>query len=350
MHVRALLALALLAAGPAVAEEPCVPVKPCEVEGPAGPAREAPTDYGEQARQLFDLLSCRGGVPEGLAPAPVKAYCARQAKLAARGAEVRAALQAALQPLRPARLPSAAVFPLSDSDLLRALAAYPDARNVTMTSSRACGPPGLPAALREPGRLAAFLTAVADEGEELLRAGGGEPVRPARATGRLPALPLLLWALAVDGDEPAGLKYTRVEPGGTLRYLGATEIASMEKAAPGPFESCELAFLRAGEPAGSLPRLARNLRVELSDAALAKDPGPLMHLESKGSFAAVLAGAAAISGDGYSRLRELLLRRAVFAVSDGTGPTAEQVGQAHLVQESRPRPGAAVSLVVIRRP
>ncbi len=350
MQARAIVAVALLGALSAHAEEPCVPVKPCEVpeQGP-GQAREAPADFVEQARQLGDLLGCQGRIPEGLDPAPVKAFCARQTKLLARGAQDRAALQALLQPLRPARLPSAAVFPLSGSDLLRVLAAYPDARNMTLTSDRGCGDPRLVTSLRAPGRLAAFLSSIADQGEDLLRAVDGTSPRPGRAREQAGALPLLLWALAIDGDEPVGLKYGRIEPAGTLRYLGAGEIASMEKAAQSPFESCELAFVRRGEPAGTLPRLARNLRVDLSDAALASDPGPLMHLESKGSFVAVLAGATAVSGDGFSRLRELLLRRAVFAVSDGTGPTPEQVRQARLVQESRPRPGGA-SLVVIHRP
>jgi hypothetical protein len=82
----------------------------------------------------------------------------------------------------------------------------------------------------------------------------------------------------------------------------------------------------------------------------AADPGPLAHLDSKGSFGAVLAGAAALSGDAFSRLRELLLKRAVFTVSDGTGPTPEQVRQAGLVEESHPRPGGEGSIVVIRRP
>jgi hypothetical protein len=351
MHLRALL-LALLAAGPALADEPCVPVKPCEVGGQPGQAREAPADFAEQARQLLDLLSCRGRVPPGLDPAPVKAFCARQAKLAVRAGQVRAGLQAVLQLLRPARLPSAVVDPLAEPDLLRALAAYPEARNFTLTSSRTCGDPRLLAALREPGRLAAFLSSVADEGEDLLRAGNGEPARSGRAQAQLGAVPLLLWALAIDGDEPVALKLLRIEPDGTLRYLGASEIASMERAAPGPspFDSCEVAFVRRGEPAGTLPRLARSLRVDLSDAAAAADPGPLAHLDSKGKFAAVLARADALSGDGFSRLRRLLLERAVFVVSDGTGPSADQVKQAGLVEGRLQDSAGKGSVVVIRRP
>jgi hypothetical protein len=347
MPLRAIVWLALLAASSAHAADPCVPVKPCEVEGPGTAVREPAADFAPQARQLAELLSCQGPVPEGLAPAPVKAYCARQAKLVARGAGARAALQAALQPVRPARLPSAAVFPLSAPDLLRVLATYPDARNVTLISGRACGDPRLVDGLREPGRLAAFLSAVADEGEDLLRAMEGQPRRPAPARADPGALALLVWALAVDGDEPVALKLVRVEPAGTLRYLGASEIASLAKASggQGPFDSCELGFVRRGDPAGTLPRLARNLRADLSNAGVAADAGPLAHLDAKGSFAAVLADAGALSGDGASSLRELLLRRAAFTVSDGTGPTAEQVKQANLVEERAGR-----TLRIIRKP
>jgi hypothetical protein len=345
MLLRAILS-ALLSASSAQAADPCVPVKPCQVDGQGTPAREPPADFGPQARQLGDLLSCQGPIPEGLDPAPVKAYCARQAKLVARGAAARAALQAVLQPVRPGRLPSAAVFPLSAPDLLRVLAAYPDARNVTLVSSRACGDPRLLASLGDPGRLAAFLSSVADEGEDLLRAMDGQPRRRAGALAEAGALPLLLWALAVDGDEPVALKLVRVEPAGTLRYLGAGEIASPEKAGgPGPFDSCELAFVRRGEPPGTLPRLARNLRADLSNAGVAADAGPLAHLHAKGSFAAILTDAGVLSADGASSLRELLLRRAVFTVSDGTGPTPEQVKQANLVEERAGR-----TLRIIRKP
>jgi hypothetical protein len=349
MHLR-ISAAALLAALAAHADEPCVPVKPCEIPDQASSQpREAPADFAEQARQLTGLLGCQAPIPEGLDPAPTKAFCADEAKHQARGNAERAALQAVLQPLRPARLPSAAVYPLSDGDLPGALAAYPDARNVTLTSALPCGDPRLLPSLRDPARLSAFLTSAAAGRDRL--PGASASSRPARAERS--ALPLLLRALAADGDEPVGLKFFRVEPAGTLRYLGAGEIAAMERApqGPRPWDSCEIAFVRRGAPAGTLPRLVRNLRADLSDAAAAADPGPLAHLGAKGSFGAVLAGAAPLAGDAYSRLRELLLKQAVFTVSDGTGPTAEQVRQAGLVEESHPCPGSAAGkVVVIRRP
>jgi len=351
MHLASITMAALLWAGPALADEPCAPVKPCEIPdaGPPG-EREAPADFASQARQLFDLLSCEGNIPQGLAPEPVKAYCARQARLAAKREETRAALQALLRPLRPARLPSAVVYPLSGSDLASALAAYPDARNVTLTSSRAAGDPRVLARLHDPAALAVFLNEVAEEGERLVRGEGGE--RDLGRPGSRPALPILLWALAAEGDEPVALRYLNVEPAGTLRYLGAAEIASRVRdgTGPDPFASCELSFVRRGEPPGTLPRFARNLRVDLSDAGIAADPGPLAHLASKGSFAAVLDAATKLSGEGYARLRELLLGRSAFVVTDGTGPTPDQLRQAGLLEESHPRPGGSGRVVLIRRP
>lgn len=348
--MRSFLFAALLAAPAALAEEPpCVPVKPCEApEAGPGAAPEAPAELGADARRLFDLLSCRGAPPEGLDPAAVKAFCARQAPLAARAAEARAALQALLQPLRPARLPSAAVYPFSGADLLGALAVYPEARNTTLVTGRPAGDVRVLGRLRDRAALVAFLGEVAGEAERLVRAQGGERP-PAGPAARTPTLPLLLWALAVDGLEPVGLRYLRVEPAGTLRYLAATELSAGAKGGPDPFASCELGFVRRGEPAGTLPRTVRSLEADLSDAGVAADPGPLAHLGTKGSFAAVLADAGALAGDRHARLRELLLRRAAFTVSDGTGPAPEQLRQAGLAEESRPRPGGAGKVVVIRR-
>ncbi len=113
-------------------------------------------------------------------------------------------------------------------------------------------------------------------------------------------LPLLIWALAVDGQEPTGLKLLQVEPAGTLRYLGKSELAKGGAA----YASCELAFARRGA-AGGPPRYVRHLAADLADSA---DPGPLAHLATKGDVAVLLSRAGALAGEPYGRLRALLLQ------------------------------------------
>jgi hypothetical protein len=342
------LALSLLTValvpGAAGADEPCAPVKPCEIpDDEPAPAREAPAEFTAEARALFDLVSCRGKPPAGLDAAVVKEFCGRQAPRLDRARSARAQLDAAVAPRRPARLPSSVVSPLSDAGLLAALSAYPAARNVTTVTPRRAGDPRLASLARDPGRLRAFLAQV--EGDTEVLAWGSARGREGEGSRDAAALPVLLAALAAAGEEPVGLRFFRVEPTGTLHYLGPAEIAAMEQAGgPGPFASCEVEFGRPGQPGER--RVVRHLGADLSDRGVAASPAPLAHLASKGPVAVLLAGAGELAGDGYGRLRELTLRQAAVVVSDGSGPTAEQLRQAGLSQEVKPLPGAGKGAVV----
>ena len=335
-----ILALAL-GPGLAAAEEPCAPVKPCEIpdDDAAPPPPETPADLGADARALFDLVSCRGRPPAGLDAAAVREFCGRQAPRLGRAHRAAAAFDALLTPLRPDRLPSAAVSPLSDAGLLRALLAYPGARNVTTLSPRRAGDPRLLPRLADPGRLRAFLSAVEADTEKLVRGAGGG------AGGEAGALPVLLLAAAVAGQEPAALRFFRVEPAGTLHYLGPKELANLEEAGgAGAFSSCELELVRPGQAAKAVT--VRHLAADLSDRGTAADPGPLAHLALKGPFAALLEEAGALGGDGYGRLRALLLSRSACLVTDGTGPAADELRKAGLTVEVRSLPGAGKDAVV----
>jgi hypothetical protein len=319
-------------------------VKPCEIADEPAAAEEEPADLSSEARSLYDLLACQGKVPPGLDASAVKAFCARLGPAMARHDErVRRPLEALLAPLRPARVPSAVVYPLAGADLLGALETFPEARNITTVSSEPAGDPRVLLGLHQPARLRAALDALFADAERLLR---GEP--GVRAQGPQGILPLLILALAADGDEPVGLRYFRVEPAGTLRYLSKGELAA--KAPLDPFASCEVSFLRRGVAQGGAPRVVRHLAADLSDRAVAADPGPIAHLASKGDVGVVLRGADALAGDDHARLRGLLMKRGAFLVSDGTGPSAEQFRQAGLQQQSRPRPGGGPPLVTSRRP
>jgi hypothetical protein len=329
-----LLALLALLAAPSRAEEPCAPVEPCQI-GDELAVEEEPADLATEVRQLGDLLACQGKVPAGLDAAAVKGFCARLAPaVARREAQVRRPLEALLAPLRPPRVPSAAIYPLAGAELLPALEAFPEARNLTTVSPLPAGDPRPLLALRKPGELRAALDALASDAERLLR---GEPLAKPAGQG---ILPLLVFALALDGQEPVGLKYFVVEPAGTLRYLGKSEL----KKGAAAYASCELAFARRGAASGA-PRYVRHLAADLADSAAA---GPLAHLATKGDVAVLLSRAGALAGEPYGKLRALLLKRGAFLVTDGAGLGAEQLAQAGLEAESRPRPGGG-TLVVARR-
>ncbi len=292
----AALAFLLLAPAPAPpADDPCVPVKPCDAPpgGASLPAREPPAEFTAEARQLFNLVACQGSAPAGLDAAVVKAFCdpGEKARRDDRARAARAAVQAGLPQAGPETLPSVVVYPLSGGDLAGALAGFPDARNFTLTTRGPAGDPR-PASLRDPARLRRFLESAA---------GSGEPAV---------ALPALLSALASGGYEPVGLRYLRVEPGGALHYFGPEEFASLGEAA---FASCELLFVKKGEPGRR--RVVRLLSADLTDAGAAATPGPLIHLAAKGNFAALLPSSDAIAADGYGRLQAILKERAPVIVT-----------------------------------
>jgi hypothetical protein len=337
------LALAL-APGLAAGEEPCAPVKPCEIpDDEPAPAREAPAEFTAEARVLFDLVTCRGKPPAGLDPAVVREFCGRQAPRLDRARSALARLDAAVAPRRPARVPSSVVSPLSDAGLLAALSAYPAARNVTTVTPRRAGDPRLASQVRDAAGLRAFLAQV--EGDTEALAWGSARGREGEGARDGAALPVLLAALAAAGEEPVGLRFFRVEPAGTLHYLGPSEIAAVERAGgPDPFASCEVEFARPGHPGER--RVVRHLAADLTDRGVAASPGSLAYLSSKGPVAVLLAGAGELAGDGYGRLRELTLRQAAIVVSDGSGPTADQLRRAGLSQEVQPLPGAGKGTVV----
>jgi hypothetical protein len=296
MRTTPAIACLLLAGLPARAEEPCVPVKPCEVPlgGGAGIPRESPVDFVAEVRQVHALLACEGTLP-GLDAAAMKAFCApkERARREERARAARAAVQAALPTPRPERVPPVVVYPLSSGDLLGALAVFPEARNITLTTRSPVGDPR-PATLRDPARLRAFLESAAAPGEPAL------------------ALPALLAALIADGREPESLRYFRIEEGGALHYYGLDELATLGEQG---WAHCELLISKRSEP-GRM-RIVRVLSADLSDAAAAATPGPLAHLSAKGTFAALLPPADALAGEGYGRLRALLKERAALVVRRG---------------------------------
>jgi hypothetical protein len=228
---------------------------------------------------------------------------------------------------------------------LSALEAFPEARNITTISPEPAGDPQALSRLQAPANLRAALDRLAIDAERLLR---GES--RARAKEPQGILPLLLWALALEGNEPAGLRFFRVEPAGTLRYLGRSELAvATSNGGQGPFSGCELSYVRRDSPAGPA-HWVRHLEATLSDSEVTADAGPMAYLSSKGDVSVLLRRASALAGDDFTRLRGLLMRRGAYVVSDGTGLSEKQILEAGLTRYSRPRPGGGPPIWISRRP
>lgn len=311
-------------------EPPCVPVKPCEIPDEPAPAAEPPAELGAEVRRLFDLVACRGAPPAGLDAQVVGAFCAEQRKaLDAFRTGPRAKALEALAPLRPAGLPSSAVVP-GGADLLTALGAFPDLKNVTTFSAAPAGDPRVLAGLA-PDRLRQGLAAVRAGAQALLR-GEGAAARGAARAGEFPVqLALFLTALAAEGYEPTGLRYFQVQPDGALRYLTRADLGGGRT----PLASSELTFSRPGDPR-TRTRTHRHVAAELSDAALARSPGVLAHLAGKGELSVALGAAGASPWrDDHARVRKLLLERAAMIVSAGPRLPAALARQAGLSEEVR---------------
>ncbi len=342
----ALLALPAAAQGPGgappagAAEEPCEPVVPCEIpDEPAAPPADAPADFTAEAKLLFALVSCSGApLPPALDAAVVGAFCARQGKaLAAYRAGRLPAASAALARLRPPGLPTTVIQPFG-GDLLTALAAFPDLRNVTTISSARAGDPRRLVATRSPAELGRELERVRAATARLLGEAGGRD-------GSADPLALDMVALAAHGFQPVSLRFFRIERDGSLHHLTRAELSAAGSAQAPGFAGAELVFVKEGEDPRSRARTHRLVAAELSDAAMARSPGVAAHLSSKGEVVALVTGAGPrLRRADAGKARDLVLRQAVFVLADAAAPFPLAGARGRLVQEAH---GA---YVVARRP
>jgi hypothetical protein len=335
------------------AEVPCAPVKPCEIpDEPAEAAQTEPAaDFTAEAKALFDLVSCQGAVPAGFDAKTVAAFCAKQKKaIAAYRDGYLPKASAFLGKLRPANLPTTVVYPFGGGDLLSALTTYPDARNITTMSLEHAGDPRRVTAIKTPAQLAESLEVVRATSAGLLYANDSKTENLMKGQrGEIPGqLAFFMTALAVHGYEPVSLKFFRVEPDGRLHYLTRSEIAAAEKdsakllrqqwTAPDfspAFSNSELVFVKKGEDPKTQARIHRHLAADLSDGALAKQPGILKFLAAKGPFVAMTKAASYLLWrDDFSKIRDRLLAQMVFMVSDSTGIPPRYATKAGFVQET----------------
>lgn len=354
-HLAALAATLALALPARAADEPCEPVKPCEVpDDGAGPAEaSAPADFSAEVKALFAVVSCSGApLPEGVDAKAVASFCKAQGQaIAAYRDGYLPRASAFLAKVRPASgLPTTVVYPFGGGDLLSALTTYPDARNVTTLSLERAGDPRRLATLKTGAQLAKSLEVIRATSRGLLTANDSKTENLQKGQrGEIPGqLAFFLTALAIHGYEPVSLRYFTIQPDGSLHYLTHAEIAAAEKQvaktlrgsweAPDfspAFSNSELVFVKKGGDPKKDARVHRHVGADLSDGALAKAPGILKHLEAKGRFVAMTKAASFLLWrSDFSKVRDLLLSRMTFMVSDATGIPPALARKAGFVQET----------------
>ncbi|HUL60603.1 MAG TPA: hypothetical protein VLU43_15085 [Anaeromyxobacteraceae bacterium] len=334
---------------------PAPVASPAALAVPAAPAvTEAPADFSADARLLFDVVTCPDGaaLPPKLDAGTWRAYCKRQKKAMAKYRdEYLPKASAFLAKLRPADLPTTVVYPFGGGDLLSALTTYPDARDVTTLSLEHAGDPRRLGNIADAAALEESLETIRSTSSGLLYANDSKTENLMKGQrGEIPGqLAFFMIGLAVHGYEPVSLRFFRIERDGSLHYLTASEIREADEkgtarllrgqwTAPDfspAFSNSEIVFVRKGADPAAAARVHRHIAADLSDPAVAKHPGVLRFLQSKGRVAAMTKAASYLLWrDDFSRVRDYLIAQMDFMISDSTGIPPQYLAKTGLVQET----------------
>jgi len=225
------------------------------------------------------------------------------------------------------------VYPFGGGDLISALVAYPDAREITTISLEHGGDPRRISDIG-PVELSQSLQTFRAEIGGMLEVSNNTSVNMSSAhTNLLPAqLSSFLVGLAVHGFEPVSLRYFTIAADGTLRYLDDAAIVEMERGQArqlkhdwqkpnfsAAFSNVELQFRERGV-ADAPVRVHRHIAANLADRHLPKDGPLLTHLAAKGRISAMTKAASYLLWrNDFSNIRDYLLAHMDFMISDSTG-------------------------------
>ena len=281
-------------------------------------------DFITEARELLVLGACADGPPPAVKPAVHAAHCKRMR--AAQDAYKQSWLGAARTFFAahvPAGIPKTVVYPFAGGDLSTALAVFPDADEITTLSLEPAGDPRAHTRLTA-GQTRAALATVAAELSSLYRANFSVTMNMITAMrgGKLPTQLIFgLSALWIHGYEPVSLRYFDIGDDGALRYLTDDDVAAAEVLRDAGkrnrvFANIELRFKKPG----GREQIYRHIMANLDDAHLAKAPGPLKYLESKGTVAAMTKAASYLLSFGeFAKMRSFVVDHVAWMVSDSTG-------------------------------
>jgi hypothetical protein len=337
---------------PAASAAPVVP--PEATAPPAAPAPAASgaagRDFIEEARIVYRVVACAGDAPVP-AHLDVKVVATHCKLLDERKASYRqryvAGAREFIARLRPEGLPDTVVYPFGGGDLISALVAYPDARDITTMSLEHGGDPRR---IRDLGavELAQSLRTFRLEIGGMLEVSNNTSVNLSAAhLNSLPAqLSSFLVGLAVHDFEPVSVRYFTIAGDGSLRYLDDAALQSLERQQAAQlkhdwqrpnfstaFSNVEIQFRERGAAAGAPVRVHRHIAANLADAHLPEDGPLLAYLRAKGRVAAMTKAASYLLWrNDFSHIRDYLLGHMDFMLSDSTGIPPFYARKAGMVQ------------------
>ncbi len=327
-------------------------------------AADAPRDFTTEVKTLYRVAACGGGaenaLPAGYDAAIVDKHCT-QLKKAMESWRTRWFVKAApfFAELFKGGYQKSVVYPFGGGDLLTLLAVYPDASEYTTLSLEGMGDPRSVVVLANQNKqLEKRLGSVRGVCSAQLRMAWNTTIQlsaDSNAAGKdvLPGvLVMTLIALEAHGYEPVSARFFRVNADGSLAYLTDADVTAADahpdanadlrrkKAADenmvqvGPFNDVEITFRKRGDASAPL-KTFRHLAADLSDGALAKDPGPIKHLEQKGTISAMTKAASYLLWLKYfATVRGYLLAHMDRMVTDDTGIPPRYAKPAGFTQET----------------
>jgi hypothetical protein len=306
-------------------------------------------DFIDEGNVLFRVAACGGTtpVPERFDAARIDAHCK---DLQAKYADYRRQWMDLAVPyiahIRPKGLPDEVVYPFGGGDLMSALATFPDAVTYTTVSLEIAGdirkidsitPRRLEAEL---GRNRLYL------GKLFEKIHSRTVNLDLESRSDLPGeIVFSLVGLAIYGFEPVSVRYFKLNPDGSLRYLTASDIESMEQTAAAKkrgaaevqadiFGDVEIQFRKAGDPTAPGKTL-RHVAYNLDDKHMRANPALSRHLEGKGKVSAMTKAAShCLWSDDFSVIRQYLLDHMAWMISDTTGIPARIAARAGFVQDT----------------
>jgi len=317
--------------------------------GKPPPAPLAGQDFIEEARVLFRVAACGGDspIPARFDAKIIDTHCKG---LTAKYADYKTGWVNVAMPyiaaLEPKGLPTEVVYPFGGGDLMTALATFPDGVTYTTISLETA------ADVRRidtitPKKLDAELSLNRLHLGKLFEKVHSRTVNlDLESKSDLPGeIVFSLVALAIYGYEPVSLRYFKLNPDGTPRYLEAADITSMEEAGAAKkkspadiqaeiFGNVELQFRKAGDAGGAVKTL-RHFAWNLDDKHLRADPSLLKHLEAKGKVSAMTKAAShCLWSEDFTVIRQYLLDHMVWMISDSTGIPVKYATKAGFVQDT----------------